>query len=269
MAEARPSKSARSNLSDGDLALALLPGLPGQAAMSRLATRRRRWIRVPSLPITTSRGPSRRVLWWAPTSSPIPQGSRESHCEGRRGASWCPPRHRRGARATAARSRGRARPRSASDTSASSRDVHGQARWVELGLRDARRARGLAAAPRAATAGTNRGPVAERLHARRQEHGADDRRVHEHGGRQHDAHRLDVEGAQRRDDCGHADLTAAADVTVARIPGDTASSVISQRSRPSRRPHPACSSGADLLGLDASGRTLAMAQAVRHDVPNP
>jgi len=34
-------------------------------------------------------------------------------------------------------------------------------------------------------------------------------------------------------------ITAAALVTVARIPGDTASSVISRRSRPSRRPHPA------------------------------
>src|SRR3954451_18950389 len=44
--------------------------------------------------------------------------------------------------------------------------------------RDARRARGrLAAATRATTAGTQKIPVAERLHARRQEHGADDRRV--------------------------------------------------------------------------------------------
>ena len=48
-------------------------------------------------------------------------------------------------------------------------------------------------------------------------------------------------------------ITAAALVTVARIPGDTAPSVVSQRSRPSRRPRPACSSGACLLGLDASG----------------
>jgi len=48
-------------------------------------------------------------------------------------------------------------------------------------------------------------------------------------------------------------ITAAALVTVARIPGDTAPSVTSQRSRPSRRPRPACSSGAHLLGLDASG----------------
>jgi len=64
-------------------------------------------------------------------------------------------------------------------------------------------------------------------------------------------------------------ITAAALVTVARIPGDTAPSVTSQRSRPSRRPRPARSSGACLLGLDASACTLAMAQAVRHDVPNP
>jgi hypothetical protein len=80
------------------------------------------------------------------------------------------------------------------------RDVHGQARWVELGL-GMHGGRGDLRQPLEPRRQVpTRSPVAERLHARRQEHGADDRRVHEHGGRQHDAHRLDVEGAQRPND---------------------------------------------------------------------
>jgi hypothetical protein len=89
---------------------------------------------VPSFQTTTSRRPSRRALWWAPTSSPIPQESKEGQAkvdDERHGVlldiveALAEPR--RGLEVELAPERQR-HPR------VLALDVHRQARGVELGL---------------------------------------------------------------------------------------------------------------------------------------
>jgi hypothetical protein len=188
----------------------------------------------PSCPTTTSRRPSRRAHWRAPTSSPIPHESRKVRVAEVDDERYCVlldvvevlAELRCGLEvelapepATPARPRAR-RPRTGAKGGAPDRD--------------ARRAQGrVSAATRATPAGTKI-QVAQGLHARREEHGADDRRGDEHDGRQPEPVSLKPREALRRLRTRRSSPPPRSSAS----PGSratTTSSIISPRSEPSRR----------------------------------